>query len=620
MSSGDPGSSYPYPTKGVIYSEPPWVADFGDRANFQYKERERHDESFGGGPGLDRGLANLGATGISPAEANQPADSDLDQGTFGVELEFLVVQCPKDEYLDIYIGENGTYSDLNDLTKLTRVLRDRGLVVIKSPEGDINEEEYALSHVPINDFSESEASDDEREENFSNRSRLGNFHSQYQYNLFKDNNENISSALLTWQQDYNEYHRKNGLKIYRTRDQDIKDLANDRCTVSWWPGITQEQLQKFRVILEQRLRQYRNISKQQRENERNRQIDPLHVPVPGLRQQYKAWTVTVDGSVNGAGMTQERYANANGSKHPFDEYFWFGAEVVSPVLPMGDERSREAVEVACGALRDALRCHKPMEVSTGLHIHLGHTKGWTLLQAKRFATFWCLTENTILRLHRRDRDMDRKWCAKMKWGSRLWRALYSRSQSEREECASIPQRHLGDKKLGFEADMNANVPCGDLIWTSNVFIYYIWQFDSITALHEGLGENQYCRTAIKWRIRGQNSSLEGDPDEPNEPGTIETRVMQGTLDADHINHWVVILEHIVDAVRNMEDAEFRDLIRRLLLDKSQDGFLRLLGVPEDVREYWRNPKRRDTDDRFWEYPDKDKVDWADPFSMWLFGA
>ncbi|KAI0534031.1 hypothetical protein GGR58DRAFT_520797 [Xylaria digitata] len=666
MSNGDPGSSYPYPTRGVIYSEPPWVADFGGWANTQHEGRERHYESYGDRPGPGRGLANLGVIGTSPAEANQPTDSDLGQGTFGVELEFLVVQCPKvrmgagqfvvidqhpkesrwlskklsdwetryfnmkksqGEDLDYYLGENGAYTDWGDVkgeemrsrysrTKLTRVLRDRGLVVIKSPEEDINEEEGYLAHVPINDFSESEASDDEREENFPNSSRLSNFHSHYKYNPSQTVNDNVSSALIQWQREYDSYHRENGLKIYRTRDKDIKDLVNDRCTLSGWPGLTQEQLQKFKVILEQRLRQQRNVSKQQRENERNRQIDPLHVPVPGLRSQYKAWTVTVDPSVDGDGMSKKRYVNADNSENPFDEYFWFGAEVVSPVLPMGDERSREAVRVACGALRDTLRCHKPMEVSTGLHVHLGHTKGWTLFQAKRFATFWFITENTILQLHRKDRDRDQKWCAKMRKGSRLWRALYSQIQSERSECASVPQKsHPADKKSGYEAELRANVPRDDLTWASKGFVYYIWQFDSITALHEGLGENQYCRMGIRWRIRGLNSSLEGDPEEPNEPGTIETRVMQGTLDADHINNWVVILEHIVDAVRNMEDAEFRDLLRQLLLNKSQDGFLRLLRVPKDVQEYWRDPKRRNRDDRFWEYPDEDKVDWADPFMV-----
>ncbi|KAI0490029.1 hypothetical protein F4859DRAFT_463289 [Xylaria cf. heliscus] len=91
-----------------------------------------------------------------------------------------------------------------------------------------------------------------------------------------------------------------------------------------------------------------------------------------------------------------------------DDYAWFGAEVVSPVLPLGEEQARQAIRDACGSLRNSLRCHKPMQVSTGLHIHLGHTQGWTLFQAKRFASFWFLAEKTLLSLHRIDRDQDKK--------------------------------------------------------------------------------------------------------------------------------------------------------------------------------------------------------------------
>ncbi|GAW20184.1 hypothetical protein ANO14919_096810 [Xylariales sp. No.14919] len=674
MSSDDLRKYYPYPTEGVIYSEPPSAADLGGWANPQLEgDRVQHEEQEQGLQsyrdelqpqlGLRRAESiDRGSSERYPAVTGQTS-SDLGQGTFGVELEFLAVQFAKVknvagqlaivdphpnesrwhstklseselkylraiqlEGLDLseYMPTNREIADRSitqkewkrlrySRTKLTRILRDRGLVVIKWPDGVINEIEEEMGYVPINDFSDSEASDDEREGDFPNSSRLGDFRSNYEYDQSLDTDGNYASALAKWENDYYDYHEVNRLGLYRTRDADIRDLANNRCTISGWPNLQEPEIQRLRAVLEERLRLERNAEKQYREDDRNEQVDPLHVPVPGLKQKYKAWTVTFDPSVDGNGMVKDRYSNTDNTESPFDEYFWFGAEVVSPVLPMKDERSREAIRVACGALRDSLRCHKPMEVSTGLHVHLGHTKGWTLFQAKRFATLWSLSENTLLRLHRKDRDADIKWCAKMREGSLLWRACHSTNLSERRTCAGIPQRyHPEAKRREFEAQMEANVPSNAV---SDEFIFYLWQFDSINALNEGLGQNDFCKPGVRWRIRGVDSSLDGNIFAVGEPGTIEVRVMHGTLDADNINNWVIVLEHIVDVVRTFDDEKFKDLLAQHLADERPDRLLHLLGVPDDTREYWRDPKRRDEDDRYWEYPDKDLVDWADPFMV-----
>lgn len=73
-----------------------------------------------------------------------------------------------------------------------------------------------------------------------------------------------------------------------------------------------------------------------------------------------------------------------------------------------------------------------------------------------------------------------------------------------------------------------NVPNLNPVLTEQqkVILYYIWHYNSITELHEGLGQNQYCRPGVKWRIRGKNTSLQGygDPDVVPEPGTIEVRI------------------------------------------------------------------------------------------------
>ncbi|KAI0184001.1 hypothetical protein EV127DRAFT_413607 [Xylaria flabelliformis] len=503
--------------------------------------------------------------------------------------------------------------------KITRVLRRRGLTVIKWPEPEINPDDDD-DIVNINYFSESDASDDAQEENFPNSTYLNGFSSSYDYDPEKVEYQNIASALRKWQSEFEQYHIAHNLKLHRTTLAEI-DSVLSRCFERGW-SLPQDRLQNLRGILRDRLQNVRSLAKQARENVRNSQVDPLHVPVPGLKAQYKAWTVTVDFSVDGNGMTVNRYANTS-SEDPFMEYCWFGAEVVSPVLALGDERAQQAIRDACGSLRDALRCHKPMQVSTGLHIHLGHTNGWTLFQAKRFASLWYLTEKTMLSLHRIDRDADRKWCAKIGEGSRLWRALYSGIE-QRNDCAgAITNNYSPAIKRAYTAEFAKNIPHQhqSLTETQHGILYYIWHYHSIDDLHFALGENKYCRTGIKWRIRGKYSSLSAydDPDveyeEGQQPGTIEVRIMHGTLDADHINNWATVLERVTHVVRNLSDEAFSEILNQFLANQTRERLLELLGVPDDIRQYWLDPKRRDAANKYWEYPDGDLVDWRQPFMV-----
>ncbi|KAJ8132617.1 hypothetical protein O1611_g1007 [Lasiodiplodia mahajangana] len=502
--SRDPSHNFPYPIHGVRYAAPPWSADFAQQSRPQNVNGrgqdarrvtagilgQRQDESgvnSGSQPGRSRGLAHL--------SNEDQASIELDQATYGVELEFLVVEGvkprrnedgdfvtidPRKDFSELFSSlcggfksrdfpfpssldpddprwlstkiskwsienmmsyvargceaedfryDNGTYSADDEIyglkhvkyarTKLTRALRGNGIVVIKWPDNIINRGE---NFVPIPDFSDSDNSDDEREDLFSNSVFLNGFRSIYTYNPSLTENFNIAEALQRWEADWADYHTTHNLKMYRTRERDI-DLSVERCSVYGWPNGTRRQLEHMQMVLRARLQRRRVETKQNREIMRNMEVDPIHVPVPGLSGQYKAWTVTVDYSVDGNGMGVHRYQNTKNSSDPFHEYYWFGAEVVSPVLALGDERARESIRLACGTIRDAFRCHKPMEVSTGLHVHLGHTKGWTLLQAKRFATLWFVAERTIFSLHRKDRGLDQKWCANMGFGSLLWKAL-----------------------------------------------------------------------------------------------------------------------------------------------------------------------------------------------------
>ena len=256
--------------------------------------------------------------------------------------------------------------------------------MIKWPEEGICPAEGMSEFVYVDDFSGSEPSDDEREEDFPNSSRLDNFQSIHQWNSDYDQEQNSLEAVRKWEDDWINYHRDRGLKIYRTRSQDIIGAVNNGASIRGWPPIPGSTLPQIKGVLRNRLIARRNREKQAREDRRNKARDPLHVHVPNLKNQYKAWTVTIDISVDGNGMDFKRYhvPPEMETDDPIQDYRWFGAEVVSPVLALNDERAKQALRDACGSLRDKLRIHKPMQVSSGLHVHLGHTKGWVLPQLK----------------------------------------------------------------------------------------------------------------------------------------------------------------------------------------------------------------------------------------------
>ncbi|KAI1330862.1 putative amidoligase enzyme-domain-containing protein [Xylariaceae sp. FL0255] len=470
-------------------------------------------------------------------------------------------------------------------SKMTRVLRDAGLTVIKWPNEDINPAEEGLNFVPVNDFSESDGSDDEREEVYTNKSVLANFVSTHVWDPTKDRATNEDDLRNQWDEDLRDFYRTQGLKDYRTRSEDLESLFEDsqRMRMQGWPALTEWEWEDIYINLYDEWEMDRRAAKQERENERNLAQDPIHVAVPRISPQYQAWTVTNDWSVDGNGMVLRRYdmTDAPPTNRPFQEYHWFGAEVVSPVLPQGDERTRQSIRTACGALRDYFRIHKPMHVSTGLHVHVGHSKGWSLQQLKRFASLWYLAEDTIYHMQRRDRGEDRKWCARMADQSRLAKALYN---------AHIPKNELGDDEIRF--------------------LEFLWQIPTVTQINYCLGENEDIRTGLRWRVSGRQHTRAGDGTQ-----TIEARIMAGTLDADHINNWAIVLERIVHTVRNLSDADFQAALRQIARERTRASLMLAIGVPDAVRAYWLNLKRRDDKDQWWEYPDKDKVQWKQPFMV-----
>ncbi|KAI0165695.1 hypothetical protein GGR57DRAFT_512759 [Xylariaceae sp. FL1272] len=560
---------------------------------------------------------------VRPAVAET---SDLDQATLGVELEFLCVQCPRlrdprfsnpgdphendgrysslkmskwEENTPEFDRDGPVYNQRNHRytrVKMCRVLRDAGLTVVKMVDGNFDArvtDEYGTLRFPatprVPDFSDSEPSDDEREEEHSNATVLSNFSSTHRDYAGQNLTDSFNLALDQFIIDFINFHTRNGIKLYRTKKIQIQEAAN-------------------RLFC-----QY-----------------PVHVSPAMLSSTREEFDDNVP----------------DWEWDPFGAYRWFGAEVISPVLPQNSAVTREAIRRATLKIStksstffdptgntmnaestDRWSSDKPMEVTSGLHVHLGHSKGWTLDQLKRFACFWYLAEDTIYHLHRRDRGEDDTWCARMRNASNLWQALclllpaglqvvpgtvqqhsplqlwlmHSRFSDDfdiRDDLESTVEYHPDNITSQYEALMEANVPADseDLEDDESYFLRALYRCSSITNLAYALNAND---------------DQQADP----ESQTIEARIMAGTLDADHINNWIAVLEHIVTIARDWSNARFRQMLERFLPDRSMENLLREIGVSDYIRDYWLDPKRRDATNTWWEYPDRDRVDWGNPFNV-----
>ncbi|KAI0846877.1 hypothetical protein F5Y00DRAFT_128766 [Daldinia vernicosa] len=267
-----------------------------------------------------------------------------------------------------------------------------------------------------------------------------------------------------------------------------------------------------------------------------------------------------------------------------------------------------------------------MECSTGFHVHLGHKHGWNLLQVKRFVTLWVLVEPILIHLHRKDRIAMAKWCRKLEEGTCLGQALFHADRNVRYRQAGCTPRSSPAERARNRENMAANCEISGADARKREFLHNVWHYTTISELTDALAggedeENDFARPSIRVRIRGYKKS---ENPTVNSPGTIEVRTMHGTLDADHILQWLVVLQKMLDLSRNATAEVFKGttgLMVRALNRTDQRVYHVLLGLqihPRTVHYFMSETNRvgdntRDQD--WWVYPDVDKVDWLEPFMV-----
>ncbi|OTB19741.1 hypothetical protein K445DRAFT_149395 [Daldinia sp. EC12] len=374
--------------------------------------------------------------------------------------------------------------------------------------------------------------------------------------------------------------------------------------------------------------------------------DPNFVRIPGALSIYETWTCTTDPSIlpdpvgepvlynrardlyriTDTSTVDKSYLDANNNnafiKNPLELYHWYQGELRTPILDFDHDDTIPAIRRACAALRDNFRIHKPTSgIRAGLHIHFGQEAGWTLLHLKKFATLWLILEESLEYLHRVDRSD----------GSNTY-SLPNREESE------FGKELAGKKGVILLSDIENIDP---LVYTDNMkekdehllssseeykahvqepvrrMIDEIWKHIDITNLCEGLtSDTSGATTYIRFRISGHVQSDRG----LGLTDTIEIRIMQGTLDADHVEHWMKICERLITWSRDSTPREFRDGLQSIL--SGNQGLEDAIGVSTASMDWFRSrvPYLNEEDtpedqDSHFQYPDNDRVDWVDPFMV-----
>lgn len=138
----------------------------------------------------------------------------------------------------------------------------------------------------------------------------------------------------------------------------------------------------------------------------------------------------------------------------------------------------------------------------------------------------------------------------------------------------------------------------------------IWQYKTINEINAGMTSGIRGTTCVRWRIQGEQLSDETGPYRKIQ--TLEFRLCQGTLDAEHVWKWASILERLVIFARDSTAEDFRVTVQHLL-----DGiYPDLIGFNQaDVNWF----ESRGVNGYF-AYPEPDgRVDWTDPFMIRGYG-
>ncbi|KAJ8126196.1 hypothetical protein O1611_g7442 [Lasiodiplodia mahajangana] len=425
---------------------------------------------------------------------------------------------------------------------------------------------------------------------------------------------NELEAVRILKDQFIEYHHQNNLELYRTSKQRVRRCGDYLAAMIIGPA-TEESREKIRNLWYERTIADITAAKRRHYSASSLVTDP-NIPVTKYDETYKAWSCTDDVSITEHWPELEDYiiprgtlpidSSTNTRVEPRTAYRWWGAEVRSSILDYDNPETLRTLRRVCGSLRDTLRIHKPSQrIRSGVHVHIGQQAGWTLLHLKKFATLWHLMEPSIYKLHREDRSKS-MWCSPMTLHCNLARYIFLGEEECAAHCRTTPS---GPARRVNEIQMGRFIPPIPIPKLKEYFTN-IWQFESIRDLNDAMRSWSENETSIRWRVSGERLS---DESSGQVIQTLEFRMLQGTLDAEHIWKWTSFLERLVVFARDSSPEIFRAALQDLLNSTLPDS----IGLNKQDLDWF---SRRQTIRGYFRYPDRNgKVNWGEPFMVPGYG-
>ncbi|KAI0138043.1 hypothetical protein F4776DRAFT_73404 [Hypoxylon sp. NC0597] len=364
--------------------------------------------------------------------------------------------------------------------------------------------------------------------------------------------------------------------------------------------------------------------------------DPHHVPLRYMKPRYRAFSVYAVTERIPRLIKREDYddtpSEATFSMNP---YHYEMIKIASPVMRIEYPPTdiEKIVSQICKTMRNNFRIHKVMpSIGTTAQITISHSTGFTLLDIKRLVTLVSITQGSLARLNQEHRSSARyeTVCGPIKRVSRLAGLASGDPSSPNFDPDNIMPNLDRDTQRHCLAEMEQHVPV-DLLekqinLNDKVFYSKLWEYTTVNQIAKAVTTGvRFRKTDVEVKCTGAGDTTEGVEiegeealraeeagEDPNinvvdaERGVFEFRKCASTMDSDHIMCWMVICFSLVNAAKNMNAHDFKDLLTQILNDKPLLG---VLEISEDVQNVFKNAMGEKD---FFEPPDS-KVLWSNPF-------
>ncbi|KAK1625473.1 hypothetical protein BDP81DRAFT_499165 [Colletotrichum phormii] len=248
--------------------------------------------------------------------------------------------------------------------------------------------------------------------------------------------------------------------------------------------------------------------------------------------EFQCWYIERDPSLSDWASGEKGYAGHT------------GMEMSSPVLRDSPEDFGKIVDVL-RILRGGLR---PMlDISCGLHVHVGSVRKFSLRSLKRIATLFMIADPILYTLVHPSRQWNPMTLplhldavvAKAD-GLPDYTAAFDFEDADNKSQHNPLQVVMAKVLL----DLEANVPMNDLPRKLRGQLAKLWATDSLSVLLSQLAPFRGCKGGTAFGTLGWDFSKPSN--DPRIKGTIEFRMLEGTLDPVLITHWTKLLLRIVE--------------------------------------------------------------------------